>query len=290
MVFTGRLLDLFISNIVKLDSLRKKEEVKAHNQLFRQNVQKDHERLLSKYEQSAKLQRERWRLKTANSPLRLDQNEIHRQLSDRWKEYFRSQKHLTKQRETLRSMIGKPEFDICSDEFLKSIDDPEKRLAMERRKLLIELKTVKKEELQLSSMIEDSIELAKCALPKVALQLVYGADLEGNSQLSSSSLHKQKVSKEQAALIKQQDLRIYSAAGRYDEFGRFILTNDLKTKAGMLGSEFAQAAGNVGVHTEFEMINSYDIPIEIMNRQAAQLHLPGIRSHTHSPHNQSPKG
>ena len=251
--------------------------MKANNLLFRQNVQRDHENLMSKYERSAKLQHERWRLKTANSPLRLDQNEIHRQLSDKWKEHFKSQKYLENQRKLLKKMIGKPEFDICSDEYLDSIEDPEKRLAMQRRKLLIELKTVKKEERQLVNMIENSIEIAKTALPKVALQMVYGQDIDGNS-LSSSSLSKPKVSKEQAILIKNQDLRVYSAAGRYDEFGRFILANDLKTKAGMLGSEYAQAAGNAGVHTEFEMINSYDIPIDILNKQANRLNFPPIHS------------
>lgn len=155
-------------------------------------------------------------------------------------------------------MTGKPEFDICTEDYLKNINDPEKKLAMERRKLLLEKKVVKKEKNRLKQMIEKSISDAEKLFPKVALQIAYGHSSAGQS-INAVNLRQQKISGEEALILKNQDNRVYSGAGRYDELGRFILIDDLKTKAGMVSAEYAQAVGKIGVKNEFQMINSYEL-------------------------------
>jgi len=208
------------------------------------------------YEENKKAQLDRWRLRTANSPLRLDQNEIHRHLMDDWKHHFRAEKKHKHIKTALKKMTGKPEFDICSENYIRSIDDPEKRLAMERRKLLLELGTIKKESGILQGMVESSIGDCERLFPQVAMQIAHGHSTTGMS-INSSLVSKQKVSAEDAARMQTEDNRVYSAAGRYDEFGRFILTDSLKTKAGMVSAEYALASGKSGVSNEFKMVNSY---------------------------------
>jgi hypothetical protein len=230
--------------------------MKQNNKEFRKTIRKEHNELLAVYEENKKAQLGRWRLRTANSPLRLDQNEIHRHLMDDWKQHFRREKKHKEIKAELRKMTGKPEFDICSDKYLRSIDDPEKKLAMERRRLLLEANAVKQEKRILTQMVESSISDCERMFPKVAMQIAHGHATSGMS-IQSHLVSKQKVSAEEAARLKQEDQRVYSAAGRYDEFGRFILTDSLKTKAGMVSAEYAQASGKTGISNEFQMVNSY---------------------------------
>ena len=73
------------------------------------------------------------------------------------------------------------------------------------------------------------------------------------------SIGKQKVDADEARRINNEDNRVYSAAGRYDEFGRFILTDNLKTKAGMVSAEYAQIQhtdGNTGTGSSTGSLSS----------------------------------
>lgn len=191
-----------------------------------------------------------------NSPLRLDQNEIQRKLHEDWQNYFKKERKHKQIKEELYKMTGKPVFDICSDEYLRKIEDPEKKLAMERRKLLRELSVVKKESRKLHSMVDKSMTDAERMFPQVALQIAYGHSTSGQS-IGSSLISKQRITGEEALAIKNQDHRVYSAAGRYDELGRFVPVDQLKTKAQLVSAEYAQVAGNAGVTNEFQMMNSY---------------------------------
>lgn len=188
---------------------------------------------------------ETWREKTKDSPLRLDQNMVHKTLMEAFKEEGRLQSKRKKQRESLKAMTGKPVFDICSDEYIAKVQDPDTKLALIRRKQIVEYNIVKREQKKLGAMIEDTLEEVEKRFPKIALQRAFGESSFDNvamSMMAQGSISKQKINAIEARRLNAEDNRVYSAAGRYDEFGRFILVEELKTKAGMLAAEKSTAS------------------------------------------------
>lgn len=215
-----------------------------------------------------KRQTNEWRVKTASSPYRLDLNEIERLRSNEARDVEKVRIRQRMRSSRIRNMNGVPEYNVCSKEVIKKIESPMSQLALEQYSLQLEDEIARKEEASIAECIGGEIEDIERRFPKIAMMRAFGLHHGGNSSSSASLANgsmasslgslqsllsgpnsligKQRISAEKARELKQIDQRVYSGAGRYDEWGNFVLAENMKQKSVIVSAEYAQVSGNKG--------------------------------------------
>lgn len=125
---------------------------------------------------------------------------------------------------------------------------------MEHFRLMEQLKVVKEEQATLEEFLHNDCDQIEMDFAAIALQLAAKRQMQRMSRGSDGSLlsrenswnlvSKPKISKERAKEIKEQDMRLYQAEGRWNESGQFVAVKNEQDKVGLMSAEFALATGN----------------------------------------------
>lgn len=234
----------------RLRDTTKKASLEIKDKLFNQ---------LNKRLEDIHLERERqnhyWRMKTKDSPYRYDQNEVDLRNAEAMRDKKREQSSRAARFRKMAAMTGEPCMDFYTEQLRASLGTQE-RLAMEHFRQLEQLKVVRQEHAALTHMLHESCDEAEMKFAAVALQLATRRQQQrmGNSandhsaeSVSSnswSSISHPKFSAERAREIKEQDLRIYQADGRWNESGQFVPVRTEQDRVGLMSAEFALITGN----------------------------------------------
>lgn len=249
---------------VRLKVEKMTQDIEKYNKVFRKKLVKLEAEKMHKYTEARNSQINEWRAKTAHSPYRLDQNEVHRLHFEGFFANEKEKKNRHMLNTKMKSLTGLPKNDICPRDLAKKIKNPSDRLAMEYRATKLQNIATQKDIDVLNDVIDHECDAIIRRFPQIGMRMAFGPSVssqpsliseENSSQLTSDSflsdsirnatLGKRRYDAETVRQMKEKDSRIYSADGRYDEFGNFITTENLKTTTGMLSAKYAQVSGRV---------------------------------------------
>lgn len=195
-----------------------------------------------------------WRMKTKDSPYRYDQNEIDLRNAESLYEKKKLRDARKKRLKRVKAMTGQPFMDFYTDKLKESLGTQEK-LAMDHFRLLEQLKVVKEEQETLEELLYQDCDRIELKFASVALKLAAKRQEErmmmtnstttaGTGASNWSLVSQPKISKERAREIKEQDVRLYQADGRWNESGQFVAVKSEQDKVGLMSAEFALVTGN----------------------------------------------
>lgn len=240
---TGRIILQTVSDKNKIKTQTETDKLNAQLEAYKIKQRKiyadKYKAHCKRFEQRRLNQIELWRVKTASSPFRIDLNAIEHAREVKAADREKEERQVKATNELINSMTGKPENDICPKISVKKVLSLFDQIALERSLLVRDLNIVGKEQIQLNNIIEKETLKIEKKFPNVALMRAYGStsshDLD--LKLKSPSLHDQAVS----SPMRKKDNYVYEAAGKYDEWGNFILVENLKQS--VMTAKYAQAPG-----------------------------------------------
>lgn len=196
-----------------------------------------------------------WRMKTKDSPYRYDQNEVDLRNAEALYDKKKVRDARSRRLKRVAAMSGEPFFNFYTDK-LKETLGTEEKLAMEHFRLLEQLKVVKDEQATLEDFLHRDCEDIEMKFATIALQLATRRHTErsltstSNSQTDSlqaadwTLVSQPRISKERAREIKETDIRLYDAGGRWNESGQFVPVKCEQDKVGLMSSDFALVTGH----------------------------------------------
>lgn len=122
-----------------------------------------------KFENVRKIQKQnvsKWKSRTVKSPYSFNQFALAQNCIKDINLSDATRKSTTAREEFIRSMTGVPEHNVfCSDDFIKSMSDPELKMAFEYEKLNVAYSTVCDEESSLHGLIDEEFDIASRQFP-----------------------------------------------------------------------------------------------------------------------------
>ena len=195
-------------------------------------------------------------MKTKDSPYRYDQNEVDLRNAEALNHKKVTRNARKKRLQRVKAMTGEPFFGFYTEKLKGSLNTEEK-LAMEHFRMLEQLKVLKEEQSTLEELLHQDCEEIELKFAEIALAMAAKRQARrntaGNESFGSSSLQsggnwslvsQPKISKERAREIKETDVRLYQAEGRWNESGQFVPVRSEKDKVGLMSSDFALVTGN----------------------------------------------
>lgn len=229
-----------------------------------------------------------WRVKTAHSPFRLDLNEIERTRVLEKRREDKDRKTREDRIACVASMTGVPEPDICPRKDIRKVSDPMVKLALEHRAIVLDINALKYEERKIAKIIDDECSDIERLFPKVAMMRAFSRSqtpgtpsspsshspsvqqwnsVDSNSVGSGSgsvlddfmrlSTTKQRIKGDKVKEMKEADMRVYSAAGKYNESGQFILKENMKQQTTVMSAKYASAGGSRGPIMDMRHYDDY---------------------------------
>jgi vacuolar-type H+-ATPase subunit I/STV1 len=196
----------------------------------------------------------KWRLKTANSPYRLDQVEVDMQIRDRTLEILRDRKERKQRKNLVKKMNGEADLCFMNEKFISKLDQEEK-LAIKHFAMLKQLDTVQKEKKKLEKLVLTECDKIETRFVKIALLRAQKRSKEhhinssNNNDTESDSvssiwgtLRQPKIKPNDAKILKSIDNRVYNAEGYYNASGEFIPAVRDRDKVGLMPATYAQIA------------------------------------------------
>lgn len=259
---TGRILECRVApitrQIVEQRKVDMSETVRLNNERIRKKIKKRFNDIHLRRIEAKHKQEEEWRLKTATSPFRLDLNEVARVQDKLLKETETERKRVSVRNEQLRAMTGRVEFEDGVGDRKCFLQAPSSsglaRNCLLQRAHQKDLKVLHDERSMLEHVIANEIEQVERQIPRVALMRAHGT-LSAEEISSNSLIRKQKISGEKAREIMETDMRVYSAAGRYNTVGEFVLKENLNRS--VMTAKYAQAGGKKGPITNMRRYESF---------------------------------
>jgi hypothetical protein len=205
-----------------------------------------------------------WVKRTANSPYRLDQNEVDLIAVQRNRERKKRQKFYKDRKNLVRNMDGTPNMEFYTEDLKKSLS-VEETLAMEHLRLLKTINKLKYEQNKLTELVHHDCDETETKFARIALYRSQkkalersGSSLAGSANgsldggmgglsaglpgLGSSGLIK--VNPDRSRGYKKIDNTVYSADGRWNESGQFVVARSDSDKVGLMSAKYAKATGD----------------------------------------------
>jgi hypothetical protein len=182
----------------------------------------------------------------------LDQNEVDVLALERGRERKKRTQYFKDRKKLVRSMDGQPNLDFFTDK-MKSSLTTEESLAMEHFVLLKTLNKLKEEQNTLTKLVHkdsDDIEVkfARIGIKRAADRArmrTAGSSLSSKASFDSSwgNLSAPKDGS-RTRNWKRLDTTVYSADGRWNESGLFVVARTDKEKVGLMSSKYARVTGD----------------------------------------------
>lgn len=162
-------------------------------------------------------------------------------------------------------------MDFYTDKLRQSLSTQE-QLAMEHFRLLEQLKVVKGEQETLEDLLHQDCDQIEMKFAHVALQLAAKRQQQRMRKSSSTTntvesnwslVSQPKISKDRAREIKEKDMRLYQAEGRWNESGQFVAVRTEQDKVGLMSAEFALATGNKSSKNLVARVKDYGSLVEV---------------------------
>mmetsp|Transcript_12985 Transcript_12985/g.19567 ORF Transcript_12985/g.19567 Transcript_12985/m.19567 type:complete len:291 (-) Transcript_12985:89-961(-) len=235
---------------IKLKAMKETESImsktKNASQTLKKQICESYNNSVKENEAERQRQITQWVKKTKNSPYRLDQNEVDVLALQRGRERAKRQKYFKDRKETVRKMTGEPNMDFYTDRLKKSLTT-EQLLAMEHLKLLKTLNTLKSEQNKLTDLVHKDCEITEKKFAAIALRRSAQRMMERSGiQSAPSSWDAFGISKtpSRAGTWKKIDNTVYSADGRWNESGQFVVAQSEKDKVGLMSAKYARMTGD----------------------------------------------
>lgn len=200
-----------------------------------------------------------WVKKTENSPYRLDQNEVDLIALQRNRERTKTKKFYKDRKKLVKSMDGTPNMEFYTDELKKSLT-VEETLAMEHLRLLKTINKLKYEQNKLTELVHHDCDETETKFARIALYRSQRKAMERSGSLASldggslgesfygggglSKSNSSILNRSRSRGYKKIDNTVYSADGRWNESGQFVVARSEKDKVGLMSAKYARASGD----------------------------------------------
>lgn len=194
-----------------------------------------------------------WVQRTKNSPYRLDQNEVDLIAMQRCRERNKRKEFYRERKKLVKGMNGEPNMEFYTPQLEKSLSTEEK-LAVEHLKLLKTINKLKYEQNKLTDLVHHDCDETERKFARIALHRSQMKALQrsGSSLGELNRAESLGLSGDLAALggsrprggYKKIDNTVYSADGRWNESGQFVVAQSEKDKVGLMSAKYAKATGD----------------------------------------------